>query len=238
MAYLIDGIIVALFALSVFVGYKRGFIKTIAGIVAFVAAAILALLLCGPVASLAYDNLVEPAVLESVTADGVGSMESRVDAALESMPGFVTNLLANSGIHTGADVLDRMDVSEGAASLAQQISVNVVKPIALPLLELIATLVLFIVAYILLRILLSVLDVVAKLPVLKQLNNVLGLAAGALSGVLWVLFAVSLMQVAAAISGPDFAINQAVLSDATVAQWVIRMNPVGGVLQDAIAMIK
>ena len=239
MAYLLDGVLILLFVLAIWLGHKRGFIKTVTGVVAFLVAVAIASLLSGPVAQFAYDRAVEPSVVETVdsyTAAATGSLESGVNEALASMPGFVTNLLANGGIASGADVLAKVGTAD-AAALGQNIADNVVEPLVIPLLKMIATLILFIVAYVLASLLLRVLNVVAKLPLLKQVNKSLGAVAGVLSGVLWVLFAVSVLQVVAAVAGSDFIINQALLADTIVTDWLIGINPLGGMLREIIAVV-
>lgn len=64
--------------------------------------------------------------------------------------------------------------------------------LAVPVLRMLCSLVLFSVIYGLSSILLRPLNLVAKLPVLKQCNSLLGIAVGAVSGALWVLFAISI----------------------------------------------
>lgn len=63
--------------------------------------------------------------------------------------------------------------------------------LAVPVLEMLCSLVLFALVYGLVALLLRPLHLVTKLPLLKQINKVLGLLVGAVSGVLWVLFAMS-----------------------------------------------
>ena len=65
--------------------------------------------------------------------------------------------------------------------------------LAVPVLEMLCSMMLFSVIYGLASFLLRPLNLVAKLPVLKQCNSILGLAVGVVSGVLWVLFAISVV---------------------------------------------
>ena len=44
---------------------------------------------------------------------------------------------------------------------------------------------------------LGLLDLVAKLPILKQLNKILGLIAGVATGALWVIFAARILYLLA-----------------------------------------
>lgn len=238
MAYLLDGAILILFLVLVLIGSRRGFIKTIAGVVAFVVALVLASALGGPVSDFVYNNSVEPAVVQAIDAQvGEGSAAAeKLDLALVDMPGFVTNILNNAQIESGADILEKLTATEDGESVAQGISRQVVAPIVLPLLKMLCSLLLFLAALIVVSILLKVLNVVAKLPLLKQLNKSLGALAGALLGVLWVFFAICVLQVVAAL-GVTEVITAEVLHSTTVVNWLCGINPIGGALQDVLALI-
>ena len=240
MAYLLDGAILLVFILAIFIGYKRGFVKTLAGLIAFAAAALVAFLLSGPVSQFIYNSSIEGSVVSTITqhleAEG-GSLEAGVDKALETLPTFITNALANAGIQSGADVNDWLTGTDAELSLAQRVADQVVEPVVLPLLRVLCLLVLFILVYIVASILLRVLDVVAKLPVLKQLNEVLGVAAGAVSGALWVLLLVSLLQLIASIGGADGTITPALLQETIFVNWLIRINPASSVLQEVMTLV-
>ncbi|MBQ8683517.1 MAG: CvpA family protein [Clostridia bacterium] len=240
MAYLLDGAIILVFLLAVWIGYKRGFIKTMAGLVAFLAAALIALLFSGPIAEGVYGATVEPGVISAIDAQlelGTGTLEEGVDKALAGMPAFVTNALANTGILSGADVTAKLTGADSTLSVSQQIAQQVVAPVVVPLLKVIIMLLVFILVYIIASIVLRVLNVVAKLPLLKQLNQGLGLVAGAVSGALWALFIVSVLQVLAAAGTADAVINQALINDTHVVNWLIGINPAGSVLQDVMNLV-
>lgn len=200
MAFVIDALLVILFALCVWLGVKRGFIKTVSGLIALVVAVLLASLLSGPIAQAVYTDAVYPTVLttleEYVTGEVVPTVEE-ADAALDNLPGFVAALLRSAGIDSGADVVAKIEVVAPGDTAARTVADVVVTPIVLPLLQMLISVVLFLLAYVAARIVLRVLDLVAKLPVLKQLNTLLGFAAGALTGALWVIFVARILFVLA-----------------------------------------
>ncbi|MBQ8752042.1 MAG: CvpA family protein [Clostridia bacterium] len=240
MAYLLDGAIILVFLLAIWIGYKRGFIKTMAGLIAFIVAAVVAMLLSGPIAQAIYDSSVEPTVVSTISShlEVSDSLEAGVDSALEKLPGFVTNALANSGIASGADVMSKLTGVEEDIPLAQKVADHVVQPIVVPLLKVICTLLLFIVVYVVASIVLKVLDLVAKLPILKELNQGLGVLAGAVSGILWVFFLVSVLQVLGAAGAVDGVINQAVINDTVVTNWLIGINPASSMLQEVMTLVE
>lgn len=196
MSYLLDALLVILFAVCVWLGWKRGFIKTVSGLIALFAAVIVASTFSAPIAHGVYANSVEPAVmttLEEHISNEVLPSEEDLDAAIEKMPALVVTLLETGDMGSGAAILERVETVDAGKSAARTITDHVVTPIVLPLLQMLCSVVLFLLTYLIASILLRVLDLVAKLPLLKQLNSVLGLAAGALTGAVWAIFAARIL---------------------------------------------
>ena len=69
MAYVLDIAVVIVFGLMVYFGHRDGFIKTLAGTIAFVVALVLSSVLAGPVSEIAYDKLVEPPVVTAAMVE-------------------------------------------------------------------------------------------------------------------------------------------------------------------------
>ena len=81
------------------------------------------------------------------------------------------------------------------------------------------SMVLFLLVYVAVQCLLRWLDIVAKLPLIKQLNRLLGLVAGALSGALWALFAIGVVT-AVAWLGWIPTLTPTVLEETQVFAWL------------------
>ena len=196
MSYLLDAVLIVLFALCVWIGWKRGFIKTVSGLIALAVAVIVASTFSTPIANAVYTGTVEPAVLstleEKISSEVLPTAE-QLDAAIDEMPSLVATLLEVGDMGSGAAILEQVDAVESGKSAASTITDCVVTPIVLPLMQMLCSVVLFAAAYLIASILLRVLDLVAKLPVLKQLNSVLGVVAGALTGAAWVIFAARIL---------------------------------------------
>ena len=236
MTYVLDGLLVVLFLLMVVIGHRRGFIKTVSGVLAFVAALVLSTLLAGPGSGMVYDAVVEPPVREALVSqigDNSPAAET-LDAALADMPAFITNRLEVSGLNSGAAILDRLNTSGGEGTVDQRILDQVVEPVALPVIKAVCTLLLFLVLLIVLTILFKALDLVAKLPLLKQLNKLLGVVAGAALGLLWVFVFVAVLQLVANMGWVD-GITPAVLEDTFVVSRVDAFNPLTAALRELVA---
>ena len=239
MSWILDIALVLVFALCVWRGHKKGLIKALTGILAFLLATAVALLLSTTVAGIVYDKKVEPPVvtaIEDVLGQG-GTLAQGADKALETMPTFLQNLLEKANIASGQDIVSKLTDQEDAMSFAQQISDQVVRPPAMKLLKAVCTLLLFIVGLLAAHIVLRVLNVLAKLPLLKQLNKSLGTVAGVLSGLLWVLFFSCVLQVVAAVSPADALISQTVVEQTFLLSWVNGINPLSGSLQSILNLV-
>ncbi len=238
MKYLLDAVVILIFLLCVWIGAKRGFIKTVAGIVAFVAALAVSALLSGPVSQIVYDKAVEPTILETVETQveqTEGTAIENLNNAYESLPTVVKNLLAQVGV---ADVNDLANVMPIGTETPVSESVNaVIEPLLVPLLKAVCSLLLFFIVYIVVSIVLRVLNLVAKLPLLKQLNKTLGLIGGVVSGALWALLAVTVIQVLAATSAADGAVTLQAISETTVVRMIAEINPLSGALTELLNVL-
>ena len=235
MAYVLDGILVVLFVLLVWLGHRRGFIKTVAGVAAFVVALMLSSMLAAPVSGFVYDTFVEPPLQQTLVAQiGEGSPAAEtLDGVLEQMPAFVTNRLEANGLNSGAAILSHIGNDAAEGTVDQRILNQVVEPVVLPLLKSVCMLLLFIILLLVLTVLLKMLDVIAKLPLLKQLNKLLGVVAGVAQGLLWVFFAVSVLQLVANLGWID-VLTPALLEETILLRRIHDVNPMTSALRELI----
>ena len=233
----LDVLVVLILVSAVVIGHKRGLIKSLTKLLAFVAAIAVAVLFSLALAGLVYDHTVAPSIRETLT-DKIGTagntIESNIDGALENVPGFIRNALDNKGLGSGEQILSVTGKNMDAAALADKITVEVIRPVAVPLLRAICFVLLFVVALIAALIVLRLLRVVFRLPLLKQFDKSLGAVAGALSGLLLLLVFISVLQLLAATGKPDGLINAAVIDKTWLVKTLINLNPLGGALRDVM----
>ena len=231
MNYVFDGLLVVLVALCVWAGWRRGFVRTVSGLLALIAAVLVAAVFSGPIAKAVYESAVEPkvtaALAEQIEGDVLPS-EEQLDTALESLPPFVTALLESKELDSGEAILAKVDTLDADESAAEGITRQVITPIALPLVQLLCSVLLFVITYIVAAIVLRALDVVAKLPLIKQMNGFLGLLAGAVTGCLWALFFVRVLF-ALALLGVAPWLTPAVLEDTALVSYVATLIPAIGI---------
>ncbi len=236
MKYLLDAVVILIFLLCVAIGHKRGFIKTVTGIVAFVAALAVSSLLSGPIAGLVYDKAVEPSIVETVDTkleEVEGSATEKLYDAYESLPDMVKSLLAQTGVENVDDLAQKLMSMDTNVPVSENINA-VVEPILLPLIKAICSLLLFFIVYIVAAILLKMLDIVAKLPLLKQVNKALGLVGGIVLGALWALLAVTVLQILAATGVAGDTVTLQTIADTTIVNWIAGINPLSAAMQEIL----
>ena len=231
MAYLLDGIILGLFLLMVYLGVKRGFLKTLTGVLSFVLTLLLTSLLAAPTASLAYDLFIEPTVLSSFGEEAqTGQLTpEQMTAALNEMPSFVRGQLIRQNLVTGEAVLNQVEGTPPSA--AQAVSDQVIAPATKTVMEPVCSLILFLLLNPLVGWALKVLNILTKIPGIKQVNKTLGVVAGVAQGITWVFFAVLLIDVLAS-AGWIATLTPQVVEESLLVNWLTTINPMGSTIAD------
>ena len=113
--------------------------------------------------------------------------------------------------------------------LGTPVAIDIAPRTALPYgaVHLLCMIVMFILSYTLMSFMLRTLNVVAKLPLLKWANKVLGLVLGMASGALWVLFALGVVYTLAWLGWIPFLTHD-VLEKTWLISWIAHRVPVTG----------
>lgn len=165
---LLDIIISAVLILCVIIGHKRGFVRSLCNALSFVLSVIIAFLTYGKITELVASSPVGEFISGKISA-GLGN----VAIDFSSVP----------------EVL-RSSFREGAADAADVIAHN----LTVVIIGILSVIVTIIAVRLILKVLFKVLDVFAKLPVIKQCNKLLGTVFGFVSGCIWaciIVFAVN-----------------------------------------------
>lgn len=233
MAYVLDIAVVIVFGLMVYFGHRDGFIKTLAGTIAFVVALVLSSVLAGPVSEIAYDKLVEPPVVtaleESIGDDSLAA--DSLTAAIEKMPGFVKSQLTAQGINDGAALLQFANNAEKGETAVDSIMNKLIGPVTKPVLEVVCSLLLFFLFQVIISLILKLLNVLTKLPVLKQANKMLGIVAGVVQGALWAFLIATLLYTLAA-TGLVPMVSNDLLDSTILVKWLADVNPLNTYMQE------
>lgn len=175
MSIILDLIVVGIILLSTFLGYKKGLIGVAFKIVSFVIAIVITLILYVPVSNLVinhteFDETIETAIIEKLS---ISNIEENKEIKKEE-----TNMPAVIVDYINTDIKDTVVTTQNSLveSVARDLAINIVKIGVM--------IVLFIVVKIALIFAKAVIEGIAKLPILKQFNEIGGIAYGILRGVI------------------------------------------------------
>ena len=169
MSLVIDLIIIAIILLFTFLGYKRGFIKVAINLCTFFIAIILAFALYKPISKLVIENT---NIDESIQTTIINKFlpEDSAETAEVEMPDNLPNMILKKGQNTVISVAESFTTT---------------------LIEAACFLLIFVLSKIILKFVTVLADLIAKLPILKQFNELGGTIYGILEGlfIVFTLFA-------------------------------------------------
>ena len=185
MQLVIDILLIVIFALLVFRGWHKGFMKSILGLGRLILSLVITIT-CGSAFAAWIDaKFVNPPVFEKVyqkfsdiAAEVTATAEGGIDALVEKIPEAFRGYLD----------LETVDPTAEINALVEEWSHTVADSISKVIATVIGYVLLFILAFIVLTVVIFIVGKLAKLPVLKTVDKVLGLVVGIASGALAVLF--------------------------------------------------
>lgn len=186
MGLIVDGIIILIFALCAFIGYKRGLTKCLLRLCTAILAIIIAVVLYKPFYNFVIDNtLIDDNIQYSI--EKMINKNSTEDEAAEvkensGMPGPIVKYV-NKNLKETAEKEKTKAITEVSKSAAQLIVMIG------------CIIIIYIIAKILLRIITVIFDIFTKLPVIKQFNEIGGLLYGIIEAFFLVVVAFTLISV-------------------------------------------
>ena len=181
MGILIDIILIVILLISAFSGYKRGLVKLGANLFAGIIAIVMTLILFRPISG---------AIIKNTTLDEK-----------------IKNIIIENASSFGEDSNKDKNITEQITNeVKSQMIPQEAEKIAISAIYAITSVVLFVVVKIILSIVISLIDGIARLPILKQFNEIGGMAYGILRGILIVFIVILLMGVYTKIN-PESTLN-------------------------------
>ncbi len=203
MAYILDILILAIVIFCIFRGIRRGAVKTAFSLLSFAVALILTFMFASPVTQYIEQQPFGQSMHESIEV----ALTDKIDGLLYTDKTDTTN--------TTESILKTLSVPEymkKSLFLQSDFFVRnadvpaanaVADALASAYMKIICTIVLFIVLLLLLRILRFVAEGIFKLPLLKEINRIVGAAAGLVNGI---FIAYLVLSAVSALSGiPAFS---------------------------------
>ncbi len=198
VAIILDLIVVAIIALSVFLAYKKGLIKTLFSLIGFVAAVALAVWMSTPVAGWLNMQFVEPAVrntvLTAVNGTALGAdydqAINQVDVVgnLQEMPDGLRDFLENLNVDIDGIIASAEQSKANSVAAKEALIDSIVDPISGTVSKAVALIGLTIIFFILLFVATRLLDAIFRvLPFGKSANRLGGVIFGAVRALLIIM---------------------------------------------------
>lgn len=176
MGIIIDIILILILILSAYLGYKKGLVELGAKIFAGIIAIIITLIIYKPVSNIIINNTSIDEKIENIIIEKTSNL---IDENSQ-----ISN---NQYIQNTTDNITTQIKEDTLPDKAKNISINIVYILTL--------LIIFILTKIALTIVISLANFVAKLPILKQFNEIGGIAYGLIRGLIIICVVILLMGI-------------------------------------------
>ncbi len=232
MGYILDGIILLICLLCVLIGVKRGFIHSVVRFLGSIIAALLASALGGVLAKWLFDTMVRGAMVEKINASlqtlGADNAAAAAGEVLSSLPDFLVRALEEAGVtlETVSHAINSQ--TSGAAGMV----VDYLSPVFVNFLKVLAVIVLFFLFMTIVRLLAALIGDVLRLPILKEIDGLLGGVFGFLLAMVsvWVVVAGVMVFMPMLDSGTQSQVQEA-LDGSLLTGVLVNMNPLKGMFR-------
>lgn len=206
-----DIIIIAVFALLFFIDFKRGIAITILNVAGVALTGFLAYHISNFLASWVYTAFVQQTLTtnlqQMIDTQGINSAIANSFSALPNwvmgMLGFFLSIFGlDSSVYT-----NDFQVSNSAAAAVSTSVENLIQPVITGMFRLVISVVISIIIFIIIKILVKKLARVFKIPVVKQINKLLGGVLGLAEAAILVFFAVNIFSGVLEFSNPEMLNN-------------------------------
>lgn len=220
MEFIVDIILLMIFAAIVIMGAVNGFVKTVLGIVAALAAFLIAYKLSAVFAPQFYESFLNERVFEAikarlVDAQDASSVTKQATAVLASIPEFVINIAASIGISTNGITERIRGLDNTGTAIAKELTDSVAAPIITAVVHAILFAVLVAVLYVIFMVVVKLIDKIFKLPLLKTANKIMGALLGAVKGIVLIFLICIIVEIVVGV-GKDTVFTSAVESSRIV----------------------
>ena len=168
MGIIFDAILIAIIVLNIFICYKKGLVKLAVGLVAVVAAILVALIFYKPISNMIVQNTeidenIEKTIIENFTAKTEENTNTE---------------------NKGFDKYIEKYVDDAINKTQNQIVVEAANVISIKVIDICTIIGLFIIVRIVLILLTFIADAITSLPILKQFNEIGGIIYGVVKSLL------------------------------------------------------
>lgn len=197
MGIILDIIIIAVIALSIFLGYRKGLVKIAVKLCAFLIAIVVSLVFYKPVSNLIIDNTQLDEKIEStIIENGTKEIEEKEDSnqnEQENNEKFLENVQGY--------------VDEKVTETQNEFVEKTAKEISDRLINIVVIVGLFIITRLILILLVLISDLITSIPIIKQFNKLGGVLYGIIRGLLLIYAMLAITFLVVSISADNNIIN-------------------------------
>lgn len=232
MAFWLDVCLIVLAVIFVIAGFYRGVVKSLVELAGTLASVLAAVMLASMIAPAIFTVFVRPYLVENINTSIMSTIgqdaAAQIQGVMEALPKFIANSLSGYGLTSDQIGTAMADSSDQAASAV----VDLVAPVVTDLIKTILMLVIFLILMILVGLAARAIDRVFRLPVLRQLNAVLGAVFGVLKCAIFIMIVCAGLRIVIPMlpSVPEILTPETIDSTA-IFQRFYNSNPVYGLLQ-------
>lgn len=235
LQYVVDAVLVIVFAVCVIMGIRNGFIKTILTFAAVALALVAAVMLSRSLAPVVYDKYVDERAYKSIHARLTDSTDStlaltRQQVLEEVMPKTVMDVAGSVGIDAQGMIKSIGDFDGSVDKASRGLTDGVVKPVFTAAIKSALFVAGFLVCFALLKLIVFLIDRFARLPVVKTVNKTMGALLGALAGVGVLWFASKTLVIAGGL------LAGTAVEDAVRSSYIVEFLTSGGLLEKLISI--
>lgn len=232
MGYILDGMILLICLLCVLIGVRRGFIYSVVRFLGSMIAALLASALGGVLAQWLFDTMFRGAMVEKINSSlqtlGADNAAAAASQVLASLPDFLVRAMEEAGVtlETVSHAINSQ--TSGAAGMV----VDYLSPVFVNFLKVLAVIVLFFLFMTIVRLLAALVGDILRLPILKEVDGLLGGVFGFLLAMVsvWVVVAGVMVFMPMLDSGAQQQVQEA-LDGSLLTGVLVNMNPLRGMFQ-------
>ncbi|MCQ2426881.1 MAG: CvpA family protein [Clostridia bacterium] len=235
MNYLFDLILLLGLGITVFVYYKRGFLKSVISVVEIIAAGIFAKIF-GPIVTGWFNNSVLASLKNGVRnvldkiVENVGTIEKpefNLSKLFEQLPDEFTELIQNTGADLDA-ISDKFSSMTSATELdLSALSEKIAGPISSTIASVIGFVSAFFVALIVFSIAGALICKLFSLPILRQVDGLLGALLGIIAGIvgMWIFCLIIGVIVEGKLFGEPNAMLQSIADHSVFLRFFCKISP-------------
>lgn len=206
-----DIIIIAVFALLFFIDFKRGIAITILNVAGLALTGFLAYHISNFLASWVYTAFVQQTLTTNLQQMiDTQDINSAIANSFSALPNWVMGMLgfflSIFGLDSSVYTNDFQVPNSAAAAVSTSVE-NLIQPVITGMFRLVIGVVISIIIFIIIKILVKKLARVFKIPVVKQINELLGGVLGLAEAAILVFFAVNIFSGVLEFSNPEMLNN-------------------------------